>query len=175
MILPARTGNAAAFEQIVRTHERQVLRVAVRLTGNLHDGQDVAQEVFLKLHREFGRFQDSSLIGSWLYRVTVNACFDLRRKAKRAPVENAGFGWETWRSGERSREQELAHQQELALAMEELSERERAAITLRELEGLSTAQVAEILGTAESTVRVQIAAARVKLRKCLERLRGKKR
>lgn len=174
MILPARTGDAAAFEQLLRTHERQVLRVAVRLTGNLHDGQDVAQEVFLKLHREFGRFDDADRIAPWLYRVTVNECFDLRRKAKRSREENAGLSWATWRSKDYSAEQQMLNEQELGLAMRQLTDRERAALTLRELEGLSTSEVAEILGSAESTVRVQIASARVKLRKCLVAMRGKK-
>jgi RNA polymerase sigma-70 factor (ECF subfamily) len=82
MILPISSDDA--FEQLLRAHERQVLRLAVRLTGNLEDGQDVAQEVFLKLHREFRSLRSPEDVGRWLYRVTVNAAFDSRRKNKRA-------------------------------------------------------------------------------------------
>lgn len=185
MILPippdtlgrARTGDAAAFEDLLRMHERQVLRLAVRLTGRVEDSQDVAQEVFLKLHRELGKFGAMPEIAPWLYRVTVNACFDVQRKSKRSRVQSMGNDGATWRSGDPSPEQQAENEQRRKLldaGMRNLSERERAAIALRELEGLTTAEVAEILGSSESTVRVQIANARVKLRKFLEGMRGSK-
>ena len=185
MILPiapdtlgrARTGDVAAFERLLRMHERQVLGLAVRLTGNLHDAQDVAQEVFIKLHRELRRFSDIAEIAPWLYRVTVNECFDVGRKAKRSRLQSIKSEWATWPSAGPTPEEQVENDQDrklLADAMRVLTERERAVIALRELEGLSTAEVAETLGSAESTVRVQIANARLKLRKYFEGVRGKK-
>src|SRR5260370_6900158 len=82
----AAAGDAPAFEQLIRSHERQVLRLAVRLTGRLEDGQDVAQEAFLKLHRQLARFPDKNQIGAWLYRVPVNLCWHLDPKTKRSPA-----------------------------------------------------------------------------------------
>jgi RNA polymerase sigma-70 factor (ECF subfamily) len=183
MILPipldtlhrAQAGDADAFEHLLRMHERPVLRTAVRITGSLADGQDIAQEVFLKLHREMRQFCDIGEIGPWLYRVTVNACLDLGRKAKRRPVASMGAKAARWRSVESTPEHslELAERKAMLEAgLQTLSERERAAIVLRELEGLSTAEVAGALGSTESTVRVQIAAARLKLRKFFEDARG---
>jgi len=173
--LKAQARDLSALEQLMREHERAVLRLAVRLTGKIEDAQDVAQEVFLKLHRELDKFQDRREIAPWLYRVTVNACFDERRRKKRAP--EAAMLESGWQSSEPTPEQSAMVRQDhemLQRGMETLSKRERAVIALREMEGLSTADVAAILGSSESTVRVQIANARLKLRKFLEAARGKK-
>lgn len=173
----ARTDcDGADFAQLMRQHERQVLRTALRLTGNLEDAEDVAQDAFLKLHQELCRSAAPIEVGRWLYRVTVNLCWDLGRRKKR------------WRTPEQVDERVLASTartpegnaidvEQHALvdrALRHLSERERAALVLREMEGLTTAEVAEVLGSSEATVRVQIAAARVKLRKLVGFLRETK-
>src|SRR5690349_24820180 len=81
---------APNFELVMRQHERLVLATALRLTGSMEDARDVAQEVFLKLYRNLDKVRASGAIPSWLYRVTVNACFDLRRRRRpEAPVEDA--------------------------------------------------------------------------------------
>src|SRR5437879_5886405 len=88
----ARAGDLAAFERLMRRYERMVLVTALRLTGSLPDAQDVSQEVFLKLYRNLGKLEEDALT-TWLYRVTVNACHDLRRRRGRrpeSPVEEAG-------------------------------------------------------------------------------------
>lgn len=176
MILPVtEQGDAAglsSFEQLLLAHSRPVLRLAVRLTGNLHDAQDVSQDVFLKLYREWKRFGNEAEVLPWLYRVTINACFDTRRKAKRSRLTIISSDL---RSAAPTPEDTARNTEDAALlqaGLESLTDRERAAIALRELEGLSTAEVAQILGSAESTVRVQISAARVKLRRFFEKVRG---
>jgi RNA polymerase sigma-70 factor (ECF subfamily) len=173
----AQSGDVEAFEELLRAFERQVLRVAARLTGNLEDGKDVAQEVFLKLHRELNRFREERELGPWLYRVTINACFDAKRKRKRSPLTSIGPESSMWRSGGPTPEEAtraLEDQKLLEQGMQALTDRERAAIALRELEGLSTSEVAGILGSNESTVRVQISAARLKLRAFFGKVRGGK-
>ena len=164
-----RAADDADFERLMRAHERQVLGVALRLTGNLADAQDVAQEVFLRLHRSRGSLAEE--IGGWLYRVTVNVCADHGRRRKirvAGPLDGnlAAAGWspeaEAARRDARSR---------INAALLSLGERERAALVLREMEGLTTAEVAEALGSAESTIRVQIRSARLKLRELLRGLR----
>ena len=73
LVLPmTRAADDAEFERLMCAHERQVLGVALRLTGNLADAQDVAQEVFLRLHRSRSWLGED--VGGWLYRVTVNVC-----------------------------------------------------------------------------------------------------
>ena len=161
----ARSGDAAAFEWLLRAHEVQVVRTALRLLGNRQDTQDAAQEVFLRLHRNLRQIDNAGNLAGWLYRVTVNICRDMLRKRKNvALLDDARLGVES------STEAELVREQQRGLVMEALRalpERERAALTLRDVEGLSTREVAGILGSTEATVRSQVSAARLKIRKIL--------
>jgi RNA polymerase sigma-70 factor (ECF subfamily) len=163
----AREGDAAAFEAIVRLYEIRVARTALRLLGDRRDAQDAAQEVFLKLHQRIGRIDDAGTLGGWLYRVTVNACYDiLRRRRPGVALEDAGLAVASGVEGELQREEQ---RRLIAAAMAALPGKERAALALRDIEGLTTREVAEILGSSEATVRSQISAARLKIRKYLRR------
>jgi RNA polymerase sigma-70 factor, ECF subfamily len=164
LILAAKAGDLASFEQIVMLYERLVLRLAQRLLPNREMAQDAAQDVFLRLHRKLGKFQEEKDLGPWLYRITVNICHDLRRRAKPClPLELAPVLCDQAPDPERAAL--FAQQRELiAAALDELTERERDAIVLRDLEGLSTAEVARILGSTQTTVRSQISTGRVKIK-----------
>src|SRR5580704_7086952 len=153
-----RTGGRV-FEELVAAHERMVLRTAYRLLGSLEDAQDAAQEVFLRLFRNLGRMEGEPK--PWLYRVTVNVCNDHHRR--RMPVAELD-----------EHRADPAPDPERALTLDErkrllvdglatLAERERACVVLRDIEGLSTAETAAILGVEEGTVRSHISTARVKL------------
>lgn len=161
-------SDLAAFEALMRQYERLVLGTAVRLLGNLEDAQDASQDVFLKLYRNLGKIDDGNVPG-WLYRVTVNACHDIRRKRPaRAPVEDAA-GLASGEADPQRAATEAERRRALAMSLRLLSEKERAALVLRDLEGLRTAEVARALGSSEATVRSQIAKARVKVKNFLER------
>ena len=71
-----------AFDQVVRRREAQILRIAYRVLGNWADAEDVAQDVFLRLHRHGLDFTNEASLGAWLYRVTVNLCVDRSRRAR---------------------------------------------------------------------------------------------
>lgn len=157
----SRTHPPDGFEAVMAAHERMVVSTAYRLLGRMEDAQDAAQEVFLRLFRNLSKIDGDPK--PWLYRVTVNICNDhyRRRPLITQPDE---------------RRADPAPDPERVVAMEErkrllmeglqtLAERERAAVVLREFEGLSTREVAEILGVEEVTVRSQISIARVKLAK----------
>jgi RNA polymerase sigma-70 factor, ECF subfamily len=149
----ARSGDLPAFERLMRQYERLVLVTALRLAGNLPDAQDVSQEVFLKLYRNLGRLASEDAVASWLYRVTVNACHDLRRRRRpEDPMEYSG----QVASGTADPHQMLAE-----------SERSH-------LEGLSTEEVARVLGTSEATVRSQVSKARVKIKGFVGRYFGRR-
>ena len=149
------------FDRLVRLHERMVLGVAYRLLGRMEDAQDAAQEVFLRFLQKQNQIQGDAK--PWLYRVTVNVCNDWYRKKTivMPPDEQAADpstdALTTITMDERKRL--------LQDALLTLGERERAAIVLRDIEGLSTHEVAKILGIEEVTVRSQISVARVKLAK----------
>ncbi len=169
----AKPSESSTFEQIVLLHTPLVLRTAQRLLLNEADAQDAAQEVFLKLHRSFGRFNQERDLLPWLYRITVNVCYDLRRKRK-PDLAMESISEPIARGFSPEEEMNVAEQWELmAAALETLSDREREAIVLRDLEGLSTAEVAKTLGITEGTVRSQISTGRAKLKEYVMR-KGRK-
>ena len=140
-------------------HQQMVLRTAWRLLGRQEDAQDAAQEVFLRLFRN--RASVNGDPKAWLYRVTVNVCHDHHRRRK--PMLELS-----------PQKADPAPDPELVLTLKErqglivegleiLAERQRACIVLRDIEGLSTVEVAAILDVEEVTVRGQIHSARVKL------------
>jgi RNA polymerase sigma-70 factor, ECF subfamily len=163
-IKEAKAGDLQAFERIVVLHQSLVLRVAQRLLLNGEDAKDAAQEVFIRLHRNLGRFQQDQDFGPWLYRMTVNICHDIRRRRKREiSLDSAMAMFDLSPSAEETAA--LREQRELVLAaLGELTDREREVIVLRDLEGLSTADVAGITRSLETTVRSQISMGRVKIR-----------
>jgi RNA polymerase sigma-70 factor (ECF subfamily) len=147
-------------------HERMVVGTAYRLLGRMEDAQDAqdaAQEVFLRLYKHLGTLDEARGYEAWLYRVTVNVCNDhYRRRVITLPPDEqaadpAPGADRTIDVTERKRR--------LMEGLQTLGERERTAVVLRDIEGLSTREVAQILGTEEVTVRSQISVARVKLAK----------
>lgn len=155
---------STTFEDIVRQREAQILRVAYRMLGNWADAEDVAQEAFVKLHRHGLGFANDAAMGSWLYRVAVNVCMD-RLRASRPSLELTEVA-----AGSANAEATLQAADDkrlLMAAMAQLPERERAAVVLREIEELSTAEVAAILGSTEVTVRSQVSKAIGRLRQLL--------
>jgi RNA polymerase sigma-70 factor, ECF subfamily len=138
LILAAKAGDLTSFEQIVVLYERLVLRLAQRLLPNREMAQDAAQEVFLHLRGKLGK--DLAL---WLYRITVNITICGGVRSPVWPLELAPILCDQPPDPEQA--MLFAQQRELiAAALDELTERERAATVLRDLEGLSTAEVARI-------------------------------
>lgn len=166
-VAAAKAGDLEAFEGLLRQYERLVLTTALRLLGNLEDAQDAAQEVFLRLYRNLAKVHSSGNLAGWLYKVTVNVCHDHRRKR---PQTAAMEGADAIASGPDPQQEltEAERQRMLELSLRRLSEKERAALVLRDLEGLSTAEVAAALGSSEATVRSQISKARVKVKNFVE-------
>lgn len=142
-------------------HERMVVGTAYRLLGRMEDAQDAAQEVFLRLFKNLDRIAGDPK--PWLYRVTVNICNDHFRR--RTPVMEPDPRQADPSPGP-GRVLEMDERKRLLMAgLQTLGERERTAVVLREVQGLSTSEVAAILGVEEVTVRSQISVARVKLAK----------
>jgi len=171
----ALNGDRAAFEEIVLLHERRVLTLAYRLLGTSEDAQDAAQEVFLRAFRYLRRFDPTKPMEPWLVRMTVNVCRVAGRKRSRnrsfiVPDELPDYV----DAGKNPHAQLYAEEQKQLLyeALGTLGEKERAAVVLRDIEGFTTAEVAEILGTVEATVRSQISFARLKIRKSLAMKKG---
>jgi RNA polymerase sigma-70 factor (ECF subfamily) len=170
----AKTGDLEAFEQLVSLHERRVFSLALRLTGSVEDAKDATQEAFIRLHRKIAQIDSGRGVGPWLYSVTVNACRDIgrgRQRSRLVPMENwASLAPAAPNATPEGLYADLQREEHLRTVLRRLPEKERAALLLREMEGLTTGEVARILGSSEATVRSQICMARLKLRKLL---RGK--
>lgn len=168
-----RAGDIGAFEELMMLHERRVLRTAFRLLGHLEDAEDAAQEVFLRFYKYLARFDDTRELSPWLYRMTVNICRDLARKRPSQAVlsledvqlDQMPTALETDDGASLSERRRI-----VAEGLKTLPEKERAALVLRDIEGLSTKEVARVLGSSEMTVRSQVSRARVKMKKFVERV-----
>jgi RNA polymerase sigma-70 factor, ECF subfamily len=165
----ARAGDLAAFELLMRQHERLVLATALRLTGNIEDAQDISQEVFLRLYKNLGKVQTAAALPSWLYRVTVNACHDLRRRKPASEPESSDGDLVAGDLDPQTALTQAERKRVLEMSLRILPEKERAALVLRDLEGLSTEEVARVLGSSEATVRSQVSKARAKVHDFVER------
>ena len=166
----AQRGEHGAFDELIVRHQGRVLMTARRLLGSREDAQDAAQEVFLRLYRHLHRVDPKRPLLPLLYRMTVNVSHDMRRRRhgnSTVAVEDLAAASEALAPGNLSARTE--QKQLLAAALETLTPKERAALVLRDLEGLSTAEVANALRSSETTVRSQISSARVKIRKFLDR------
>lgn len=184
LVARARAGDAAAFDDLMRATERKVVATAWRLLGEREDVRDAAQEVYLRAFKYLARFREGADFGAWLYQITVNVCRDSAARRRRAAhaagasdeeLERAAVDFENRTdAGDAESEALRAQQREiLRRGLDALPERERAAIVLRDLEGLSTEEVARILNTRPVTVRSQVSSARAKLKVYCERLQRK--
>ncbi len=169
----AREGDGRAFDRLMIETQERVLGVAWRLLGSREDARDAAQEVYLRVFRHLGRFRPEHDFRGWLYRITVNVCRDAARRRRRAPVAS---GTDSDPGEPAAAEENLLGAERwhrLLEALATLPAKERAALVLRDLEGLTSEQVARALGSRPATVRGQIASARVKIRRfCVDLLGG---
>lgn len=171
----ARNGDAAAFDQLMMAHQQRVMATAWRMLGNREDARDAAQEVFLRLYKHLHKYDPQQDFSGWLYRIIINVCRDAARKRKN---NHSSFEAETEAghltelvSNDNSEHAAIKSEQHAIVmkALSTLTEKERTVIVLRDLEGLSTAEVAQILGSSPTTIRSQISTARTKIKQYRDR------
>lgn len=172
LIERAAKGDKAAFEQVMIHSEQRVMAMTWRMLGNEADARDASQEVFLRVYKYLGRYRGDQDFFAWLYGITVNVCRDFLKKRQSHSSRFVSFGEDAGEAhevadGHLDADQVLvqAQQRELiARAMATLPFKERASIVLRDVEGLSTEEVARIMKSSATTVRSQISSARKKIR-----------
>ena len=159
-------GDAAAYRLLTRRHVPAMLGLARRILGNTADAEDVAQEAMLRVWTHAPRWQPLALFRTWLTRVVVNLCLDRKRRAPWVALEAAGEIVDpALGPGER-----IEHGQRdrlVAAAIGELPARQRTAIVLTYGDGMSNAQVAEILDTTVSAVETLLVRGKQNLRRAL--------
>jgi RNA polymerase sigma-70 factor (ECF subfamily) len=188
LVAEAQTGSRAAFEELVRRYDRNVLRLALNLMKRPEDARDVYQEAFLKVYRNLHRFRFECSFYTWLYRIVTNVCLDhLRRRQARpedqAPEPSAGRHddgitdfFERQREHRPTLDPERRFvgkeiQARIAIAMERLSPRERIVFEMKHYQGLKLRAIGDALGTTEETVKNSLFRATRKLRSQLGGLR----
>lgn len=181
----ARAGDAAAFEQVMVCTQHKVAATAWRLLGNREDARDAAQEVFLRAFKYLKSYRPEQDFHGWLYRITVNVCRDILRRRGQAGARTLANDSERGElsalealAGESDTEEAAVLAQQRAIvrrALHALPEKERTALVLRDLEGLSTDEVARVMGSRPATVRSQVSTARGKIKVFCERFLREKR
>lgn len=140
-------GDSGTFERIYREHGERMKSIAYNHLGNVSDAEDAVQETFLKVHRAASTYNGEAAFATWLYRVLINTCYDvLRRRQRRireAPIEGVS---ETRAASSVDDIKRLA----LRRILDGLPEQRRTVFLLFEVEGLSHAEIADILGISEA-------------------------
>jgi RNA polymerase sigma factor (sigma-70 family) len=168
---PAPDWTPPTWEEVVRTHSARVYRLAYRLTGNVHDAEDLTQEVFVRVFRSLSNYTPGTFEG-WLHRITTNLFLDMARRKQRIRFEGlADDAAERLHGREPSPAQAYddAHMEpDIQAALDALAPEFRAAVVLCDIEGLSYEEIAATLGVKLGTVRSRIHRGREQLRKTLE-------
>lgn len=173
LILRCQRGDEAAFESLVRLHEKRVYALCRRMCRSEDDALEAAQDTFLAVWRGVGSFRADAAFSTWLYRLATNACLDLLRREKKnggnVSLDDEGFSVEPVdrapspeEAVERGETQRMVREALLALPDDY-----RQILLLRETEQLSYAEIAEITGLELGTVKSRISRARLALRNYL--------
>ena len=166
----AQAGDTAAFDELVRKHSQRLYGLVYNMTSNHEDTNDLLQDVFAKAYRSLKRFRGQSAFYTWIYTIATNMTLNFLKKRNRrkgqmslndldALVENDKDFIEVVSKGQNTpvREADLNElQQRLNDAMMELSEDHRAVVTMFDIQGMPHAEISQILGVSEGTVRSRL-------------------
>jgi RNA polymerase sigma-70 factor, ECF subfamily len=169
----AQSGEEAAFEELIRRHQQRVFGLVSGILRRREDVEDVVQQVFLKVFVSLRRFDHRSAFSTWLYKISVNECWDYLRKKKVRPlVYEADLSEEQVSrldgivSADRPTESSTSRTEArdlLERMMERLPEQDRQLLILKEVEGFSVQELAEILDLNVNTVKVRLFRSRARL------------
>lgn len=170
-----RRKDKREFAKLVDAHSEKIYRLALKMLGNVQDAEDILQETFIKAYNNIDGFEGRSKIMTWLYRIAVNESLMLLRKRKGVLIDiDAGIETDDGEVMPRQivdwcclPEKELLSSETrktINQAIDTLSDANRAAFLLRDVEGLSTREAAEVLDISESALKVRLLRARMALR-----------
>lgn len=170
LVRRAKRDEKEAFEQLVLRHQHRVFAVAGGILRRREDVEDIAQQVFTKAYFALKRFDERAAFSTWLYKITVNECWDLLRKKKVRPLV-----YESELSDDQSRQyavagesgraspdisERLEARQRVDRLLEDLEDRDRLMLILKEVEGFAVEEIGEILDLNANTVKVRLFRAR---------------
>lgn len=168
-IAQAKKGDADAFAFLVETYETSVYRLALRMCGNAHDAEEVAQEAFVAAWKGLPAFRGESKFSSWLYQLTTNAAIDFLRREKRhraaVPMEDEPEPATPDTPQQAVEEREV--RQALQQALDTLTPEHREIFLLRQMRQLSYEEIGRLLGLESGTVKSRLSRAKKQLREIL--------
>jgi RNA polymerase sigma-70 factor (ECF subfamily) len=179
LVHASKNGDVAAFEQLVKRYDRRLFRIAQHITHNREDSEDAVQEAFLKAFQHLAEFREDSKFSTWLIRITLNQSLMKLRKQRRAAKEvsleeNSQAGEEVlpievadWAPDPEQLYRASELRGILIKTLGELRPVLRAVFVLRDIEGLSTAQTAEVLNLSQVAVKARLWRGRLQLRELL--------
>lgn len=169
-----------AFRELVERFQSKVYSIIYGILRNRNDAEDIAQQVFAKIYFSIGNFDFRSSLLTWIYKITVNECYDyLRKKRVRKLVYESDFSAEESLRMENSEpatdpapanDDRLAKHDLVVKLLEKISEEDRSLIMLKEVEGHSVEELSQMTGLNENTIKVKLFRARQKLVKAAKRL-----
>ena len=185
LVRQAQKGAEPAFEELVRRHQQRVFGLVNGILRRREDVEDVAQQVFLKAYLSLKKFDQRAAFSTWLYKITVNECWDYLRKKKVRPLtyesdmsEDQVSRLDGYISQDRPPQtpSERAEVQEmLEWMLDKLPEQDRELLVLKEIEGFSVQELADILGLNVNTVKVRLFRTRSRLTDIYRRRMGSRR
>ena len=173
LIDAAIAGDSSAFERLIEPLEGRIYAVALRMCGNRDDAQDCMQESMIRIYRALSSFKGQSSFSTWIYRITMNTCLDelRRRKARRSTSLDTllDSGWSPTDETDTPERHAIQSEQRRTLerAIAELPEDMRAAVVLRDIQGLAYDEIASALNVNVGTVKSRISRGRERLREKL--------
>jgi RNA polymerase sigma-70 factor (ECF subfamily) len=174
LIESAQRGDAAAFNQVVSVYRRRILGTISRLIGRPEDVEDVAQEVFMRLYFSLEQLRTAEVFEPWLYRLTVNACYDYLRKSKRrlesrmSDLSEQQVMMADAVAGSKAQSDEAEKRRvrdTVSGLLASVSEDDRILLTMKEVEGLSLKELEKIYGVNENALKVRLFRARQRVLK----------
>ena len=174
LIQKAQKGDASAFNQMVTAYRRRILGTISRLIGRPEDVEDVAQEVFMRLYFSLEQLRTPEVFEPWLYRLTVNACYDYLRKSKRRLESRMGDLSEQQvmladaAAGSKAQADEAEKRRTrdtVSTLLASVSEEDRLLLTMKEVEGLSLKELEKVYGVNENALKVRLFRARQRVLK----------
>lgn len=181
LVAGLRSGDAAAFEQLVRTHMGALLRVARRFMRSEEDARDAVQDAFVSAFRSISRFAEGSQLSTWLHRILINACLMRLRTQRRRPEEDIEQYLPRFREDGHQIVPSVAwtetadtilQRTELCgivrQAIDQLPDTYREVLLLRDIEELSTEEAAGVLQVTPNAVKIRLHRARQALRTLLD-------
>jgi len=180
LVRRVQAGDELAFREMVERYQSKVFSIIFGILRNHNDAEDIAQQVFSKIYFSIRNFDFRSSLLTWIYKITVNECYDyLRKKRVRKLVYESDFTSDESLLMENSEpamdqapavDTQLAQQDLIAKLLSKISEEDRMLILLKEVEGHSVEELSQMTGMNENTIKVKLFRARQKLAKAAQRL-----